>query len=83
MFEDSLIESTGQIHTRSRRYAAGSLIFQATLVGVLAADEGLMHHLRQGGGGILPRMPGRPLAIVKVFLNADTGYYQRKRKANC
>lgn len=36
MFEDSLIESTGQIHTRSRRYAAGSLIFQATLVGVLA-----------------------------------------------
>lgn len=36
MFEDSLIESTGQIHTHSRRYAAGSLIFQATLVGVLA-----------------------------------------------
>jgi protein TonB len=36
MFEDSLMESIGQIHTRSRRYAAGSLVFQATLVGVLA-----------------------------------------------
>lgn len=35
MFEDSLIESTGAIRTRSSRYAAGSLLLQAALAAVL------------------------------------------------
>jgi periplasmic protein TonB len=37
MFEDSLVESVGRIRTRSRRYAAGSLVLQAALVAVLIA----------------------------------------------
>ncbi|MBT9329643.1 energy transducer TonB [Paracidobacterium acidisoli] len=36
MFEDSLMESAGQIRTRSRRYAAGSFALQAALLGGLA-----------------------------------------------
>lgn len=36
MFEDSLVESTGRIRTRSRRYVAGSLLFQGALVTTLA-----------------------------------------------
>jgi protein TonB len=35
MFEDSLVESTGRIHTRSRRYAAGSLVLETALVAVV------------------------------------------------
>jgi len=35
MFEDSLIESTGAIRTRSSRYVAGSLLLEAALVAVL------------------------------------------------
>jgi protein TonB len=35
MFEDSLMESRGQIRTRSRWYAVGSFFAQAALVGVL------------------------------------------------
>jgi len=35
MFEDSLVESTGRIRTRSRRYAAGSLVLETALVSVL------------------------------------------------
>lgn len=34
MFEDSLVESSGMIRTRSRRYAAGSLVLQAALLAV-------------------------------------------------
>jgi periplasmic protein TonB len=37
MFEDSLVESTGRIRTRSRRYAAGSFVLQATLLATVAA----------------------------------------------
>lgn len=35
MFEDSLVESTGRIRTRAQRYAAGSLVLQATLAGII------------------------------------------------
>jgi len=35
MFEDSLVESTGRIHTRSGRYAAGSFVLETALVAVL------------------------------------------------
>ncbi|HEX4005719.1 MAG TPA: energy transducer TonB [Acidobacteriaceae bacterium] len=35
MFEDSLVESTGRIRTRSPRYAAGSFLLQAALVSVV------------------------------------------------
>jgi periplasmic protein TonB len=35
MFEDSLVESTGRIRTRSPRYAAGSLVLQTALIAVL------------------------------------------------
>lgn len=35
MFEDSLVESTGRIRTRSRRYVAGSFLLQAALVSTL------------------------------------------------
>jgi len=35
MFEDSLVESTGRIRTRSRRYAVGSFLLQAALVAVI------------------------------------------------
>lgn len=35
MFEDSLVESTGRIRTRSRWYAAGSLMFEAALLSAL------------------------------------------------
>lgn len=35
MFEDSLVESTGRIRTRSSRYAAGSLLVEAALVSTL------------------------------------------------
>lgn len=35
MFEDSLVESTGRIRTRSTRYAAGSFLLQAALVAVI------------------------------------------------
>jgi protein TonB len=35
MFEDSLMESSGEIRTRSRRYAVGSFLAQSALVGVL------------------------------------------------
>src|ERR1700684_679627 len=35
MFEDSLVESTGRIRTRSSRYAAGSLVVEAALVSTL------------------------------------------------
>jgi protein TonB len=35
MFEDSLVESTGRIRTRSRRYVAGSFLLQAALVATL------------------------------------------------
>jgi protein TonB len=35
MFEDSLVESTGRIRTRSPRYAAGSFVLETALVAVL------------------------------------------------
>ena len=35
MFEDSLVESTGRIRTRSRRYAVGSFLLEAALVAVI------------------------------------------------
>lgn len=35
MFEDSLMESTGRIRTRSSRYAAGSFLIEAMLVAIL------------------------------------------------
>jgi periplasmic protein TonB len=35
MFEDSLVESTGRIRTRSRRYAAGSFVLETALVAVI------------------------------------------------
>jgi protein TonB len=35
MFEDSLVESTGRIHTRSSRYAAGSFVLETALVAVI------------------------------------------------
>jgi periplasmic protein TonB len=35
MFEDSLVESTGRIRTRSSRYAAGSFVLETALVAVL------------------------------------------------
>lgn len=35
MFEDSLVESTGRIRTRSRRYVAGAFLLQAALVTTL------------------------------------------------
>lgn len=35
MFEDSLMESTGRIRTRSRRYAVGSFLLETALVGVI------------------------------------------------
>jgi periplasmic protein TonB len=35
MFEDSLVESTGRIRTRSPRYAAGSLVLQTMLLAVV------------------------------------------------
>lgn len=35
MFEDSLVESTHRIHTRAQRYAAASLVLQATLAGII------------------------------------------------
>ncbi|HEV2280377.1 MAG TPA: energy transducer TonB [Acidobacteriaceae bacterium] len=35
MFEDSLVESTGRIRTRSRRYVAGSFLLEAALVTTL------------------------------------------------
>lgn len=35
MFEDSLVESSGRIRTRSRRYAAGSFLLQAALLSVV------------------------------------------------
>jgi protein TonB len=35
MFEDSLVESTGRIRTRSRRYAAGSFLLETALVAVI------------------------------------------------
>lgn len=37
MFEDSLMESTGRIRTRSSRYVAGSFLLEAALVAVLVA----------------------------------------------
>jgi protein TonB len=37
MFEDSLVESTGRIRTRSRRYAAGSFVLETALVAVILA----------------------------------------------
>ncbi|HTX41270.1 MAG TPA: TonB family protein [Acidobacteriaceae bacterium] len=36
MFEDSLMESTGRIRTRSRRYAVGTTLLEAALVATLA-----------------------------------------------
>lgn len=36
MFEDSLVESTGRIRTRSKRLAVGSFFLQAALIAVLA-----------------------------------------------
>jgi len=35
MFEDSLVESVGRIRTRSRRYAAGSLLLETALVATI------------------------------------------------
>jgi protein TonB len=35
MFEDSLVESVGRIRTRSRRYAVGTTLLEAALVGAL------------------------------------------------
>ena len=35
MFEDSLVESTGRIRTRSRRYVAGSFLLEAALITTL------------------------------------------------
>jgi periplasmic protein TonB len=35
MFEDSLVESTGRIRTRSSRYAAGSFVLETALVAVI------------------------------------------------
>ncbi len=35
MFEDSLVESGGRIRTRSRRYAIGTTLLEAALVGML------------------------------------------------
>lgn len=35
MFEDSLVESTGRIRTRSKTYAAGSFVFETVAVAVL------------------------------------------------
>jgi protein TonB len=35
MFEDSLVESASRIRTRSRRYAAGSLVLETALVSVI------------------------------------------------
>jgi protein TonB len=35
MFEDSLVESTGRIRTRSGRYAAGSFVLETALVAVI------------------------------------------------
>lgn len=35
MFEDSLVESVGRIRTRSRRYAIGTTLLEAALVGVV------------------------------------------------
>lgn len=35
MFEDSLVESTGRIRTRSKVYAAGSFVFETVAVAVL------------------------------------------------
>lgn len=35
MFEDSLVESTGRIRTRTQRYAAGSLVLQTTLAAII------------------------------------------------
>jgi periplasmic protein TonB len=35
MFEDSLFESVGRIRTRSRRYAVGTTLLEAALVGVV------------------------------------------------
>ena len=36
MFEDSLVESTGRIRTRSRYFAIGSFVLQALLLTALA-----------------------------------------------
>ena len=41
MFEDSLVESTGRIRTRSPRYAAGSFVLETALVAVILLIE---HH---------------------------------------
>jgi protein TonB len=35
MFEDSLVESTGRIRTRSRRYAVGTMLLEAALLAAL------------------------------------------------
>ena len=35
MFEDSLVESAHRIRTHAQRYAAGSLVLQATLAGII------------------------------------------------
>jgi periplasmic protein TonB len=35
MFEDSLVESAGRIRTRAQRYAAGSLVLQATVAAIV------------------------------------------------
>ena len=35
MFEDSLVESTGRIRTRSSRYAAGSFVLETAIVAVI------------------------------------------------
>ena len=66
MFEDSLVESTGRIRTRSRRYAAGSLVLETALVSVLV----MIPYLYPDA---LPRVPspGQPISILR------RGYFER------
>jgi periplasmic protein TonB len=72
MFEDSLVESTGRIRTRSKVYAVGSFAFETAAMGVLLLipyfypaslpKEALLTPL------VAPRPPAAPAAIPHALM---------------
>jgi len=77
MFEDSLVESSGRIRTRSRRYAAGSLVFETLLVAVLVMipyvyPDALPRKWLNVPLIAPPPAPGAPIAEQRVVATAAT-----------
>lgn len=64
MFEDSLVESTGRIRTRSRMYAGGSFMLQAALLAVVILIPYLYPAALPPGALSIPLVAPPPLATA-------------------